>query len=201
MIITTKCAHCGAQIVFEDGQEAVICKYCESVNAIPEETVLSESSSENMPILREVFPEVSYAANHQISSLNSQGGHIWITKNELYFKPHKFNVGDLSQRYIRIQDICGYSKGAFTALSILTKKGYEMKLAVWNKDEIINALESRRQAYYRSKNKSIPPLTTGSSCIDHSEAIEANNMSNSGCMLVIIVTLGIFSLFVFSYFA
>jgi hypothetical protein len=165
MVITAKCAHCGAQIVFGEIDEVTICKYCDSVNAIPD--VIKKSSTEDgvrtSSELREVLPELKYAANHQISSANSQGGHIWITKHELYFKPHSMNIGDLSKRYIRIQDICGYKKGMLTELIIYTKKGYTMRLAVWKKDEIINALETRRKTYYETRNMPVPELTKGDS--------------------------------------
>ena len=163
MVITAKCAHCGAQIVFGETDEVTVCKYCDSVNAIPD--VIKKTSEENEvkeePKLREIMPEIKYAANHQVSASNSQGGHIWITKYELYFKPHKFNMGDLSKRYIRIQDICGYEKGLLTSLTIYTKKGYAMELAVWKKDEIINALEARRRAYFELRGEPVPELTKG----------------------------------------
>lgn len=176
MIITAKCAHCGAQIVFGETDEVTVCKYCDSVNAIPDVIKKNNDSlSFEEPILREVLPELKFAANHEISDMNAQGGHIWITKNELYFKPHKLNVGDLAKRYIRIQDICGYEKGALTGLTIYTKKGYRMKLVVWKKDEIINALETRRKIYYETRNVPVPPLSNGTFNMFSDEgAVEAN---------------------------
>ena len=171
MVITAKCAHCGAQIVFNETDEATICKYCDSVNAIPvfvpqatSKVVRNEPSYNTVQdeiILREVIPEVKYAANHYITPGNAQGGHIWITDHELYFKPHKFNFGDLSKRYIRIQDICGYEKGPLTFLTIHTKKGYAMELVTWKKDEIINILEAKRRAHFEDKWEPIPALTQG----------------------------------------
>lgn len=176
MVITAKCAHCGAQIVFGETDEVTVCKYCDSVNAIPDVIKKNNDSlSFEEPILREVLPELKFAANHEISDMNAQGGHIWITKNELYFKPHKLNVGDLAKRYIRIQDICGYEKGALTGLTIYTKKGYRMKLVVWKKDEIINALETRRRIYYETRNVPVPPLSNGTFNMFSDEgAVEAN---------------------------
>lgn len=167
MVVTAKCAHCGAQIVFNETDEATICKYCDAVNAIPviglkaNTTESLSSIAKDEVVLREVLPKVKYAANHQVSATNSQGGHIWITDHELYFKPHSINIGDLSKRYIRIQDICGYEKGMLTYLTIYTKKGYAMKLAVWKKDEIIAALETKRQAYYKNLGEPVPKLTKG----------------------------------------
>ena len=100
--------------------EATICKYCDAVNAIPliglktNTTESSSSIAKDEVILREVLSQVKYEANHQDSASNSLGGHIWITDHELYSKPHSINLSDLSKRYIRIQDICGYEKGILT---------------------------------------------------------------------------------------
>ena len=178
MVITAKCAHCGAQIVFGETDEVTVCKYCDSVNAIPD--VIKKNSDGPVfeePILREVLPELKFAANHEISSSNAQGGHIWITKNELYFKPHMFNMGDLSKRYIRIQDICGYEKLRLTGLTIYTQKGYKMDLVVWKKDEIINALETRRRIYYETRNMPLPALSKGIYGVHGNDnAVEANTL-------------------------
>lgn len=143
MKILAKCANCGNTIIFEDIDQVVKCNNCDTVFAIPESNV----HTTNEVVLREVKPEIKFPANHHLSQFNSQGGYIWITDYELFFKPHKLNFGDLAKRYIRIQDICGYEKGFLTSLTIKTKKGYNMRLAVWNKDEIINALETKRHAY------------------------------------------------------
>ena len=96
-----------------------------------------------------------------VSVFNDQGGMLWITKDEVVFKPHKLNFGNLGKKYIRIQDVSGYSKGFLTNFSIWTKDGSEMGLVVWKKDEIIREVEKRRHAFYQSKGLPTPPLRFG----------------------------------------
>ena len=201
MVVTAKCAHCGAQIVFNETDEATICKYCDAVNAIPvfglkaNTAAPSKRTVQDEVVLREVLPQAKFAANHHISANNSQGGHIWITDHELYFKPHKVNFGDLSKRYIRIQDICGYEKGVLTDLTIHTKKGYAMKLAVWDKDAIISMLETKRQAYYENNWEPIPALTKGN-VFDIKATADVKSPKQNGKNLLIKILIGIIILYV-----
>lgn len=52
-----------------------------------------------------------------------------------------YNIGDLSEKVIPIDEICGYKKGLLTILTIFLTNGKIVKLAVWKKDDIIKALE------------------------------------------------------------
>lgn len=158
MQIVTKCAHCGAQIFFEEGVEILKCQYCDSLNVIESKPLDVDSNKHISDTLGEVTkqlgtifrtrklvkPELTFAANHRVSLFNTQGGHLWITDREVFFKPHMFNVGDLSKRYVKINDIIGCEKGFLTKLTLKTKKG-DMVFAVWRKDAIINAIEQKRR--------------------------------------------------------
>lgn len=214
MVITSKCPHCGAQVVFNSGDEVAICKYCDSVIAIqevaPEMINSTQPQTEtqqqvSQPILREIVPELKYKANHELGG-NAQGGHIWITKHELYFKPHKLNFGDLSKRYIRIQDICGYEKGPLTYLTIFTKKQTpngvkrgSMELVVWKKQEIINELETRRKLYFEERGLPVPPLDNGKApsdeVVESEDAVDATDMPSKKNKIWIYLVVGLFIIY------
>lgn len=150
--IHSNCPNCGAPIELDTEAQAFVCKYCSSIIAVVSESSNStEKSQQSSPILRKVEPELKYQANHQISALNSQGGHLWITKEEVVFKPHSLNVGPMGKRYIRIQDIVGYKKGALTHMSIFTKSGYEMDIVVWKKMK--SSMKLKRDVSISSKAK------------------------------------------------
>lgn len=159
MEVVTKCAHCGAQIHFEQGVEILKCEYCDSLNVIESKPIDVQNPGITLDDITKklgaVFrtrelkkPDLTFAANHVLSNnilgSNTQGGKLWITDREVFFKPHKFNIGDLSKRYVKISDIIGYEKGPLTQLTLKTKKG-DMMLAVWKKDAIINAIEQKKR--------------------------------------------------------
>ena len=158
MEIVTKCAHCGAQIHFENGTEILKCEYCDSLNVIESKPIEKSKNintggvtDNNVGILDKEYntreltkPKLTFAANFFTGGDNSQGGHLWITDYEVYFQPHKFNFGDLSKKYIKIKDIIGYEKGFLTMFTIKTLSK-DMKLAVWKKQAIIDAIEEKRR--------------------------------------------------------
>ena len=189
--VNSNCPNCGAPIEIDQDAQAFICKYCSSVVAvIPRTPSQIEESKTELPILRKVEPELKYQANHQVSALNAQGGRLWITKDEVVFKPHALNVGPLGKRYIRIQDVVGYKKGALTHMSIFTKSGYEMDIVVWKKDEIINEIEKRRVNHFQSQGLPVPSLQFSDGVSSSSNiaggAVSADQMSsNTGCLGVI----------------
>ena len=97
------------------------------------------------------FPStIEYKANFN-EGANSIGGKIIITPDLIIFKAHSFNFGDLSDRIFKIQDVSGYRKGFLTFLYIQFKYGYEIKLTVWKKQEIITEIENRRKLLIASK--------------------------------------------------
>ena len=207
--VKSNCPNCGAPIELEGDSQALVCKYCSSVIALISETNgQQELVEEPLPVLRKVEPELTYKANHWVTPDNSQGGSLWITEKEVVFKPHSFNMGPLGKRYIRIQDIVGYQKGMLTNMSIFTEDGYEMALVVWKKDEIINAIESRRINYFKSKGMSVPPLQIAdgvhvSDNITEDDAVPASQLNGrSGCMGVVvtcIISLGALIYGMFSF--
>lgn len=155
------CPHCGAPLTAEENAEGIVCQYCKSIIAISRAPKIEDTGQGVQFLLRTVQPELTYQASFHESSINTQGGHLWITKDEVVFKPHAFNMGNLAKKYIRIQDVAGYSKGFLTAFSIWTKDGSEMSLVVWKKAEIIEEIEKRRRAYYASKGLPAPELKYG----------------------------------------
>ena len=165
MVVTAKCAHCGAQIIFSENEEVAICKYCESVNAIHEKTISEDCKTLGTIDTKEVLPELTYIAGTYLNYV-SQIGRIWIGKEELYFKPIKLNLGDVSKRFVRIQNICGYEKRILPLgdFAIHTNNGHVMELNVffWQRKEVLRAIEMRRKAYFQTRNLPIPKLIKGS---------------------------------------
>lgn len=91
-----------------------------------------------------IFPDrIEYKANLN-KGLHSIGGKIIITPTQLIFHPHNVNFGDLNDRVFEISQISGYEKGNLTFLYISFLNGTRIKLAVWDKSEIISQLEARR---------------------------------------------------------
>ena len=107
--------------------------------------------------MEQQFQELEFKANFFVGT-NAQGGTLYIHDDTFVFKPHAINIGDLTEKVIQIRDICGYKKGFLTTMFIFLNNGLEIKLAVWQKDEIIKALEERRYAIFRNAGEEIPQL-------------------------------------------
>lgn len=90
------------------------------------------------------FEYLSFSANY-FEGINALGGTLYIYSDKAVFKPHALNLGDPTDRIIPIRDISGYKKGLLSILHIYLHNGKDIKLAVWKKDAIINALEIRRR--------------------------------------------------------
>lgn len=161
-LFSSNCPNCGAQLTVDAKTNALICQYCSSIIAVSIKSKAEQIDEQEQDVtLKIIRPELKYMANYYIDTYNAQGGHLWITKDEVVFKPHRFNFGDLGKRYIRIQNIAGYTKGFFTDFSIWTRNGDEMPLVVWKKNEIIRELEKRRHTYYESRGLETPKLQYG----------------------------------------
>lgn len=92
------------------------------------------------------FPlQIKFKANLKTSLFNSQGGHLYITPQQLIFKPHRFNFGSTKQRVYNILDIKECVKGEWTYLYIYFNDGAEIRLAVYEKDCIMTEIDARRR--------------------------------------------------------
>lgn len=98
----------------------------------------SKNTTNNFPC------EIEYMANFN-EGMNSIGCKLIITSDQLIFRVHSLNFGDLSNRVFNIKDIVGYRKGILSFMYISFVDGREIKLTVWKKQEIINELENRKQ--------------------------------------------------------
>lgn len=103
-------------------------------------------------------PEISFVATFFLSGLNNQGGKMHITKDKVLFEPHALNFGTTATRFIHIADVAGYNKGFMTWFYIYLKDGQKLKFAVWKKDAIIQAIESRRAKLFQEAGLAVPPL-------------------------------------------
>ena len=71
---------------------------------------------------------------------------IGFSKNEIFFRPHMLNIGDLSNKYLKINEIISFEKPAFPLfLKIHTKDNRIMFLSTWSRNKIIESIR-RRQA-------------------------------------------------------
>lgn len=106
------------------------------------------------------FQNLSFQANYYFGSFMSgaQCGYLNIYDELFVFKPIAINFGEKSDKAFSIRDICGYKKGILTWFTIYLNIGTEVKLAVWKKDEIIQALEARRSAIFRKYGQIVPQL-------------------------------------------
>ena len=155
--ITSNCPHCGAPIEIDEYSQAFMCRFCSSIIAIDKTMGVNNSQTS---ALRAVEPERKYYGTYYPSYFKQQGGFLILTKDEIAFKPHFYNLY-FDSHYIPIQDIVGYKKGFLTLLNILRRDGTEIRLAVYRKNEIINEIEKRRVNYFRSRGLSVPELQCG----------------------------------------
>ena len=151
------CANCGANLKYTIGDPVAFCQYCDSVNVldITQIKIDSTGSIDGPPSFFEelkprlMLPEEKFMANYYENSVNAQGGRLWVANTEIFFKPHIFNIGDLSNKFMKINDIESMVKtnemfGISKILTITDKNGNFMKLVSWNRDGIILEIEKRR---------------------------------------------------------
>ena len=111
-----KCKACGAFLEYKIGSPVSICKYCDVVNIISEDVLkpLEGSNPSSQEVVGDtVLIEEKFMANYFISPGVSQGGRLLISKNEIFFRPHILNIGDLSDKYLKINEINSFEKPAF----------------------------------------------------------------------------------------
>ena len=150
------CANCGANLNYTIGSAVALCRYCDSVNIFENMLAKDGASSAgatppisvglNYHIMR---PEEKFVANYWESDGNAQGGRLWISNAEIFFKPHAVNIGDLSTKFMKISEIVSMAKvnamfGLSRELHIKDKNGNLMELVSWNRAKIISAIEKRK---------------------------------------------------------
>ena len=177
--VTSKCPHCGAQIVFEPKSKATICRYCSSMIAIKEVKGSDGPSLSGLLgnfQLKEIIPKHEYYAY-----LHNYGlGCLWITEQELMFKPGKIeNLGvNLNDCYISFPEICGYKRVpspyigqrlmGLSDYAICVHKEDNIEERVFQilcppkeADAIFNNIEYFRKQYFIKNGQPIQDLTIG----------------------------------------
>lgn len=156
------CANCGANLEYSIGAPVSVCGYCDSVNIFdvtnatnnaPEQGSDFVAGSAEQP---NVTPHVmiideKFIANYKESSSNSQGGHLLISKDEIFFRPHAINFGDLSDKYMKIADVVKIEKvtkmfGISREIHFTDKHGRVMEIINWSRDKVISEVEKRKEA-------------------------------------------------------
>lgn len=102
-------------------------------------------------------PEIEFKANLN-KGFTSKGGKLIITPEQLIFRPHAVNIGNRDESVYEIKDITGYNRGVLTFMHIYFRNAQRVKFVVWDKGGVIEALELRRQAYFKSRGIEVPQL-------------------------------------------
>jgi len=150
------CANCGANLKYNIGAPMAFCQYCDSVNVLENIQVKIDISNplDGPPSFytelkpRIMMPQEKFMANYWERAGNSQGGRLWVSNTEIFFKPHKINMGDLSKKFMKISDIVRMEKvnqmlGLSRELHITDKNGNVMELVSWNRGGIMSAIQAR----------------------------------------------------------
>lgn len=151
------CANCGANLKYNLGAPMAFCQYCDSVNVLENVQIKIDgaNSVDGPPSFYEelkpriMMPQEKFMANYWESAGNAQGGHLWVSNTEIFFKPHKINMGNLSKKFMKISDIVRMEKvnkmlGLSRELHITDKNGNVMELVSWNRDGIMSAIQTRK---------------------------------------------------------
>ena len=109
------------------------------------------------------YEVLSFAASYcdganPLHRLGCLGGKLYINDDVAVFKPHSFNIGDCRDRIIPITHISGYKKGIAAWMYVFFDNGKTIQLSVWNKNAVINALETRRLSIYAKHERQAPTL-------------------------------------------
>jgi hypothetical protein len=143
-----KCKACGAYLEYKLGSPVSICSYCDIVNIISEDVLspVSITQTENNEVVGATMQiEEKYMANYFIALGVSQGGRLLISKREILFRPHIINLGNLSDKYIKIQDITSFEKPFFPLfLKIHATGNRVMFLSTWSRNKIIQSILKRQ---------------------------------------------------------
>ena len=151
------CANCGANLKYNLGAPVAFCQYCDSVNVLENVQIKIDATNsiDGPPSFYEelkpriMMPQEKFMMSYMESSANSQGGALWISNTEIFFKPHAINFGDLSKKFMKIADIVSMVKtneifGLSRILTITDKNGNSMRLLSWNRNSTIEAIETRK---------------------------------------------------------
>ncbi len=143
-----KCKACGGFLDYKVGSPVSICGYCDIVNIISEDILkpISTASETTQEAVGEAMViEEKYLANYFIALGVSQGGKLLISKNEIFFRPHKINIGNLSDKYLKINEIASFGKPLFPLLlQIHAKNGKTMTFSTWSRNKIIQSITRRK---------------------------------------------------------
>jgi hypothetical protein len=152
------CANCGANLSYNIGSPVAFCQYCNSVNILENIHFKIDNTNaiDGPPSFYEelkpriMLPQEKFMANYWEGSGNSQGGRLWISDTEIFFKPHAINIGNLSKKYMKISEIINMEKvnamfGLSRELHITDKNGNLMELVSWNRGGIIASIETRKR--------------------------------------------------------
>ena len=188
--VTSKCPHCGAQIVFEPKSKATICRYCSSMIAIKEVKGSDGPSLSGLLDnfqLKEIVPKYEYWGRYALSPETAVNGYVCLADEEIVFKPEKLDflenglLKSFDDSYIRLDEICGYRYESFYISSlaqlignktychvICTNDGETQKEHIIlisslakERNSIFNNIEYFRKQFFIRNGKDVPELTEG----------------------------------------
>lgn len=143
-----KCKACGAFLEYKLGAPVSICGYCDVVNIISEDVLKSigdPGASVQEAVGDTMVIEEKFMANYYIAPGISQGGRLLISKNEIFFRPHKLNIGNLSDKYLKINEITSFEKPFFPMFLKIHSRGRKpMFISTWSRNKIIDSINKRK---------------------------------------------------------
>lgn len=174
--ITSKCPYCGAQIVFNDDDKLVVCKYCSSAIEIKS----NGTSNFTLKKVALAFEFLGYYFESPESTYTT--GTLELTEDDIILRPSRLLNRNLSEVTINIHDICGYAKcrdsvtllglilGFDTGIILSIKEGEEIKkirfeIGLGNRsdrDNLLNNIEYFRKQYFTKRNQKVPELAEDS---------------------------------------
>ena len=142
---TLKCASCGANDFVAQGQSLMKCSYCRTVMLV-EGAPLQKGSSlkENLEIsTRKIETLMRKAANYQHDGV-SDGGFLHVTRSELVFIPHAFNVTSGYRLVFPYKELSDIKKVnilfVVRHLVLSLTDGSEATFVMWGRDKLIETV-------------------------------------------------------------
>ena len=144
-----KCCSCGSTSFIQTTQSLFKCEYCSSISIIDglPDNPKKELKEHLLRETRKIETIFKKAANYMHDGI-SDGGRIHLTKRELVFIPHAFNLNTGYKLVFPFQEIRDMRKrnawlGLSRQLIIESSDGSESTFIVWGRDEVINMVSKQ----------------------------------------------------------
>lgn len=142
-----ECSSCGASSMAPQRQTLWKCEYCDAVTIVDgiESDPTSELKENIAKRTRKIESVLKKKANYLHDGI-SDGGHLHVTRSEIVFIPHAFNITSGYRLVFPILEIKDIRKenalmGLIRQLIIEMKDSSEAAFIVWGRDEVIDCIQ------------------------------------------------------------